>query len=288
MYPTKLRISCAVASSFLLCANSYGASAIGQVSARGPVRVDQVPASETATVFEGSRIETAKAASELTVGTGSRYLLASDSGARVFRDRIVLERGAVEARGSQAEISAAGLSLRPGAQGGIGRVRVLGADRIVVEAVNAPATVYKGTVIIASLRPGSPLQLSNATGSNQTKITGKVVKSNGKYYVVDEATRTRFEVKGDVAKYEAKRVELKGNVSTEGLAPGAPPVLVASEVIALGAAAGAAAAGGAAAGGATAGTSAAVIAGVAAVTATGVGLGIGLTRGEEDQSTVSR
>lgn len=285
MYPTKLRISCALASSFFLCANSYGASAIGQLSAKGSVHVDRVAASDTATLFEGSRIETSKAASELTLG-GSRYLLASNSGAQVFRDRIVLERGAVEVRGANAAVSAAGLSLRPGPQGGVGRLRVLGADRILVEAVNAPATVYKGGVVIASLRPGIPLQLSNTADGNQTQITGKLVKKEGKYFVQDEATNTTFQIQGDVAKYEGKRVELKGRLSTERVAAGAPPLLILSEVARIGAAAGVG--GAAAAGAAAAGSHTALIVGVVALTATGVGLGVGLTQAEEDRSTVSR
>src|SRR6266567_2060565 len=64
---------------------------IGMAVANGSFLVDQSRVWGNTTLFDGSMIETATAASDLQLNGGVMMRLASESRARVYRDRLVLE-----------------------------------------------------------------------------------------------------------------------------------------------------------------------------------------------------
>lgn len=134
------------------------APAIGIATANGDFRIDRTSVSGNATILDGSLIETSRAASELRLYEGIGMRLAGDSRGKVFRDRLVLERGAaqVDARDGFA-IDAAGLRVKAGAHSAA-NVSLAGRDRVEVAAVFGAVQVSNGTgVLLARVLPGKAL-----------------------------------------------------------------------------------------------------------------------------------
>src|SRR5690242_513497 len=68
-------------------------AAIGFAAANGSFQVNAKQARDTATLFDGSVIETGKAPSQIRLDNGAQVRLATDSRAKVYEGRIVLEKG---------------------------------------------------------------------------------------------------------------------------------------------------------------------------------------------------
>ena len=67
--------------------------AIGMAVSNGTLQVDSARMWGNATIFEGNVIETAKAASDVKLTNGVQMRLASETRARVYSNRVVLEKG---------------------------------------------------------------------------------------------------------------------------------------------------------------------------------------------------
>src|SRR6202051_831344 len=83
----------------MLFACSYavaGSTAIGTVSARGDIRIDGDSVKGNATLFDGTVVETGQATAALRLARGVEIKLAIGSRSTLYRDRIVLQRGASE------------------------------------------------------------------------------------------------------------------------------------------------------------------------------------------------
>ncbi|HYZ83001.1 MAG TPA: hypothetical protein VE621_01285 [Bryobacteraceae bacterium] len=261
--------------------NAFGASAIGQISAKGAVQVDAIRSSDTATVFEGSRVQTFKAASEISLAAGTRYSLAPESRGQVFKDQLRLESGTAVIQGAQGVVPATGLVIKGGTQESVARLSLLAANRTRVEAVRGDLSVWNANgLLLAKVAGGSALDVTGQSGpGQQVKVTGRVFKKDGKLFLRDEATQTVFELKSaNLKQYVGQRVELTGKLGNGPVAAGATHTLEVastSKIAAAGAAAGAGI------------SKTAIIAGVTIATAGGVGLSVGLTQSEET-ATVSR
>src|SRR4051812_6838450 len=75
---------------------SAAGSAIGMVMTNGNLQVDHSRVSGNSTLFDGSLIETAQAASQIQLNNGIVMRLAADTRATVFQSRLVLEDGQSE------------------------------------------------------------------------------------------------------------------------------------------------------------------------------------------------
>jgi len=293
----------------LVCGSILTVSAsppvIGVAQSRGAFLINHASVPGTATILDGTSVQTLAASSDISLKSGARLTLGSNSTARVFQDRVLLESGAAElghAPSYQLETS----SLRIGAADPGTRIRVALAagDRVRVAAFGGTAEIRNGQgILVARVLTGTALQLAAAPG-NQAVLTGVVEAENGKFFLTDETTKVKVELRGtDLKKLVGKRVKVTGSTvvgeTPSGKASQVVHVTDAAILAAGAAAAGAAAAGGAgaaAAGGAAAGaataagvsiTTMAVVGGVA-VGATVGGLAAAGTLGGSSASTVSR
>ncbi|MGI8989018.1 MAG: hypothetical protein ACR2I2_05460 [Bryobacteraceae bacterium] len=133
---------------FLSAANP----SIGVALANGNITIDKASTPGNAPLFEGNTIETDKTGSRLQLNNGVRVVLASDSRGKVYRDRMVLEKGSTQV-------------TAPGNYGvAADFLRVTGTDS------NSSATVamHGQTIQVASLQ--GTMQVANAQGVVLTKI----------------------------------------------------------------------------------------------------------------------
>ena len=247
---------------------------IGVARSWGAFFVNNASVPGSATVFDGTSLKTADASSNINLTGGERVMLASKSAAIVHPDRLSLDHGAAEFSG-MAAYRVEARSLRIGASDSAAHIRV-GIDRqnrVLVASVGGSAEVRNSQGrLVARVASGVALAFS-AASPEAIDMTGVVEVEDGKYYLTDDATKVKVELRGnDLAKLSGKRVHITGAVDSAeaGSAGAAQVVSVASATVAA-ATVGAAGTGGAAAGaGATvAGFSATTLAVAGGATAVG-------------------
>src|SRR5262245_28529856 len=102
---------------------SAAAPAIGTALATGSFRVDNTTTRGNATLFDGSVLETAVASSSIQLNSGARMSLGADSRARLFGDRLVLEKGGTNIENSTGfRLVALGLTIQPDRSASTGSV----------------------------------------------------------------------------------------------------------------------------------------------------------------------
>jgi hypothetical protein len=261
---------------------------IGVVSASGGFSMNNASVRDNATVPEGSTIETEKTSSVLHLLGGTRVELGLLSRGRVYRDRLMLEKGVADVKGSNPfRVEALSLRIAPSHRDGFGRVAFVNEGTIEVAAVSGGLRVTSAEgVVIADLAPGMALAFrpqAEATARNTT-LTGCLKKIENRYLLTDETSNVVFEVQGfDAARMAGHRVQVSGSTVADATpAAGANQVVKSISVISLAASCsvdspvgGADRSGAAAAG--MSGKTKVIIAGVA-IAGAGVGLGIGLSR----------
>lgn len=260
---------------------------IGTVQARGSFEVDNSQIAGNATLFEGTTIQTLVTSSALELRNGARVLLASDSKARIYGDRLVLERGETQLdQGTKFRIEARNLQIVPETSGSIARIALTGSSRVQVAALAGAfqITNSKG-VLVANLTSGNALEFDPQANEPATsKIAGCVSRKTGHYLVTDETTNVTVELVGaGLEKEVGHRVEVVGTIDQSATPTAEASQLirvssvkrsgkgcqVSSGTVAAGAATGGVAAGGAAAGAAISGTTVAIVGGVAAAATVG-------------------
>ena len=256
-------------------------SGIGVAMSEGSISINSASSVGNATIFDGSSLQTGRAASQVRLNDGAQLRLASDSAAKVFTDHVDLQRGSASITGYTANTS--GLSIRAE---GKSSASVSMRDQGVVEiaALTGDVHVFNAAGLnVANLVPGRALDLKpqDAGASAPSTLTGCAVKSGNNLLFTDETSKVVVQLNGSAVKTN-KRVQISGT-----MVPNATPAAGATQVLsvnsvkdvggscnsrAVAAAAGPAAAGGAAAGAAV-GISAAtaVVAGVAVAAGVGVG-----------------
>jgi hypothetical protein len=269
--------------------------------------LDHAAVQGNGTLFEGSLIETGRNPGTLELSNGITMRFGSDSRGKIYRDHMVLERGAGEVEARKGfHVQTGILRVASDGDGGYGRVTLHGANKVQVASVrgNLRVTNEEG-VLIAALRAGSALEFEPQGGgaSAPASLTGCLVKQDGHYYLTDETARVTVELKGGrLEKLVGHKIEVTG-----AQVPAAVPAGSATQVIQVSdtkdagkgcsggaalAAAGGAAAGGAAAGGAAGATGAAVGAAVGTkavlagviVAAAATGTAVAVTSDEETLS----
>jgi hypothetical protein len=189
---------------------------IGVATARGGIHVDNAPVAGNGTLFEGTTVETTRAASDVKLTSGVRMQLASGSKGTVFSDRTVLERGESQWQvgGKPYRVDARSLSITAEEAGTVGRIQIGAGDRVLVAALQGNLRVSTaGGIAVASLAAGRALQFdaSQAGATATSKMSGCLVRQNGKLMLTDEVTGITVEVKGGgVEKHVDHKVEING------------------------------------------------------------------------------
>jgi hypothetical protein len=165
-------------SSLLISAVAFAAPAIGIVTASGHFSVEGSQVWGNATLFDGATVETSAASSELALRNGVRVQLGAGSRARIWQNRLVLEKGI-------AQLAAPGSF----------EVRVLNNANL----IRAP---YKGSVAMQAAQ-------------GQTVHTGCIVYKDGRFLLQDQTTQEVIELSGpDLASNVGNRVEARGAASS--------------------------------------------------------------------------
>jgi hypothetical protein len=293
----KLRIALVL---FALAAVSAGwaaSPAIGVAITPGSLRVDDARVIGNGTLFEGTTVETSETSGQLRLTNGVQMRLASSSRGTVFRDRLVLERGAGQIESpDRFVIEAKGLRILAEGPEAAGRVAVTGDHTVQVAALRGHFRVLTADgVTVAAMPAGKTLAFdaAQAGAAAPWSMTGCLIERNGRYLLRDEITGVTVEVRGaGLATSAGNQVAITG-VVVPGVqaAEGAGQIIQVSTVRQTGekcsSPPGAARPARSAAKTAASGKKKAVIAGVV-VAAAGAGAGIGLTRPAEQPPTISR
>ena len=163
------------------------APAVGIVTARGSFTLDNSSIAGNATLFEGSRIETGVASSQLQLNNGARMQLAAQSSGIVYRDRLVLEKGVGRVyHAGKFLVEANSLQIRPGDDNGSTQVSIRQSGQVQVAALMGPVRVTSANgVLLANLQEGKTVEFTPASGtagpSSATTVTGCLESSEGKF-----------------------------------------------------------------------------------------------------------
>lgn len=271
----------AVVLALSLSAGMAASPAIGTAQARGNFQVDNSPVFGSASLFEGSRVQTANAASTLDLTNGTRLQLSSDSRVKIYGDHSVLEQGAsviesATGRTSEFRVQARNLWIETEARTGSARVSLSGRTHVQVAAINGGVRVRNAQgMLVANLAPGTALEFDpQSSASGSARMSGCLQKKAGKFSLTDETTSVTVELRGAGLDQEVgNNVVVNGTMESGSESP---IVNVASILRAAkgcsgrsGKAAAAGVGGAAAAGWALSGTTIAIIGGVAAAATVG-------------------
>jgi hypothetical protein len=297
---------------FVCTVTSFTATgpAIGSATANGSFLVDSSKIWRNTTLFEGSIVETITAPSDVRLNDGLQVRLAADSRARVYRSRIVLERGLSQLQAAvDTPLEARTLKIYSASAGSVAQLRLGDSNKVHVAAVKGSLRVTNASgVLVANLAAPAALAFDTQAGpAASARISGCLLTKDGKFIVADRTTRVTMEVYGaGLEKQVGNQVELTGTADAE-----TPSVAGASQRInvtaikliakggcasvakKLGAGAAAAGAGGVAAAGTVAAglstvATVAIVGGVAVVGSTAGLAASGTFSGDEERPSVSR
>ena len=223
-------------------------------------------------------MSTERAASKLQLNNGVRLQLGSESRVRVYEGRAVLEKGVGQLTASAAyPVEARTLHISSAEPNTVARVQLDGATGVVVSTVSGAVRVTNATgILIANLGAGRAASFDPQAGAAApTKVSGCLLKKDGKFIIVDTTTNVTMELQGGVLEKElGNHVEVTGvAASSATTVSGASQLIYVSSMkrISKGSCASVAKAVGAAgAVGAAAGAAAASAAGAGAATGMGV------------------
>jgi len=276
LFVISLTLTCAVA----------GTAAIGTASARGSMRVDGALVNGNATLFDGTVVETDAATTAVRLDKGVEIKLATDSRGKVYRDRLVLEKGSTElVRPGSFRLEASRLSVMPDSPDARGVVSMRDDRTVEVSALSGGLRVSTNDgFLLARVEPGRMLAFNDqqaAGATAPTSITGVLTREEDKcaanhekkYYVTVKETGVRYEVTGDDLDHLIGRVVTLTGTPDPNVQPTkcAAGLIVASSAAAVAGAVAASAAAGTIAGIATTHL---IIAGVAVAAAAGTGVGL--------------
>lgn len=263
---------------FLVCGSVATLSAsppvIGVARSRGVFLINNASAPGNATILDGTSVRTLGSSSEVSLRSGRRVTLGSGSAATIYHNRLVLESGAADLDRLALYGVEAG-NLRIGASDSDARVHVAidSSRQVRVAAIGGTTEIRNQQgVLVARVFPGTALQ-AHAVAGNSALLTGTVEAQGGKFFLTDEVTKVRVELRGaNLKPLVGKRVRISGTAASGAVpAAGASQVIAVTQATVISAAAGVA--GGAATGAAVSSgvslTTAAVITGAAAAATVG-------------------
>jgi hypothetical protein len=244
---------------------------------------------------------------------GLQVRLAADSRARVYRSRIVLERGLSQLQAAvDTPLEARTLKIYSASAGSVAQLRLGDSNKVHVAAVKGSLRVTNASgVLVANLAAPAALAFDTQAGpAASARISGCLLTKDGKFIVADRTTRVTMEVYGaGLEKQVGNQVELTGtadaetpsvagasqriNVTAIKLIAKGGCASVAKKLGAAGAGAAAAGAGGVAAAGTVAAglstvATVAIVGGVAVVGSTAGLAASGTFSGDEERPSVSR
>ena len=205
--------------------------AIGRVVSGDAFRLNGDTVISNGTLLEGALIETARTASSVQLSSGTRLFLSPASRARLYGDRMILEKGETHIENVVGfHLEALGLTVRSGGSSS-GRIGMEGTTRLRVSALTGTFRVWNARgVLVANVAPGSAVAFEPqpTAAAAATKITGTLTEQRGHFMLTDRVTRVTVEVTGQrLAAYVGQVVGVTGALDVA-----AKSVANASQVIA--------------------------------------------------------
>jgi hypothetical protein len=203
---------------------SAAPDAIGIATARGGFSMDRTRVQGNATLFDGGVVETDSSPSLVRLQGGSELLLGSTSRGKIYKDRLILEKGEGQIdKASNFRLEALGLRILPDSSGSKARVALLGTGRVSVSALAGAlqVTTAEGT-LVASLEPGSALEFEPqvAGASAPFSVSGCVAAAGNRLLLKDATAKVSFELRGqNLEQYAGQRVQVTA-VDLKGVQPG--------------------------------------------------------------------
>jgi hypothetical protein len=212
---------------------------IGRVVSGDAFRLNGDTVISNGTLLDGAVVETARTASSVQLSNGTRLSLSPASRARVYGDRMILEKGETRIENVVGfHLEALGLVVRPGVRPGSasssGWIALEGTTRLRVSALTGTFRVWNARgVLVANVAPGSALAFEpQPAAAATTQITGTLTEQRGHFMLTDRVTRVTVEITGQrLAGYVGQVIGVTGamNVAATSLA-NAPQVIAASDV----------------------------------------------------------
>jgi hypothetical protein len=154
-------------------ADSTSLTAIGLIKASGEFIIDGSGARDNSTVFQGSMVSTANAASHVVLEDGTRIDMGLDSRSRIYRDHVVIEKGLLHVKASNRYVVTAGRIRIDSPQQTL--VRLSDSGKVSVTALQGIAEVKDGDgLLLAKVHPGRALDFNDAdtASSDDVHVTG--------------------------------------------------------------------------------------------------------------------
>lgn len=209
---------------------------IGIATARGGFFLDRSPVQGNTTLFDGGVLETNSSPSVVRLQSGSEMRLGSSSRGRIYRDRLVLEKGEGQIdKASNFRFEALGLRILPDSSATKARVALLGNQRVAVSALAGTLRVTTAEgALVARLEPGRALEFEPQVAGAEApfRVSGCVAVAGVHFVLKDATANVSLELQGkDLGQYAGQRVEITGT-ELKGMRPGegATQVLQVSQI----------------------------------------------------------
>jgi hypothetical protein len=192
---------------------------IGLVTASGHFTLEGSRIWSHATLFEGARIETREASSQLTLRSGVKVQLGADSAARVWPDRLILERGRGQVTSAgRFEAQAGGMRISGE------RFQVGLGERVEVAALAGEARVRNARgAVVAAVPAGRSMSFALYQG---VTVAGCLLYKDGGFILAVPDAEVVQLTGPDLARNVGNQVEVSGTAS-----PNAPNISPATRVI---------------------------------------------------------
>jgi hypothetical protein len=197
---------------------------IGAATARGRFTVDHNTVVGSATIFDGTLIETARASSTVRLAAGARVDLASFSQGTAYKDRFVLGHGSARVEyGSGLRLEARNFFLSPSSKDAAAIV-LLAPNSVQVSVERGLVDVStKGGNLLAHMTSGGTMSYAEDTAGQDNpsksqpegyvQLTGTLQKIGDHYLLKDRASQITYELIGHVpASQVGATVTVTGNI----------------------------------------------------------------------------
>lgn len=205
--------------------------AVGIATANALFLVNQAPVRGNATLFDGALIETRQSVSTIKLGNSLEIRMDAASRARVYRDRLVLERGAgLLSAGDGGRIQVRDLEVLPQQENTLAQITLNPSGQVEILASSGALDVRTpGGILIARVFAGHAMSFAPqaATAAPPFQIEGCLLTSGERYFLTDVSSNVNFELRGqDLAQFAGRYIQVS---ATQW--PGANPSEEASQVL---------------------------------------------------------
>jgi hypothetical protein len=188
---------------------------LGVATAEGAFTVNSATVRGNATITEGASIETTMSPSRLSLSTGARFRLDPNSRARIFTDRVVLEKGSGELTATKTyAIEARSLRITPDVPNAKARVALRDEKVVQVASSSGRFRVHNAAgILVSNLDPGLALEFEPQVGGPgaPSSFVGCVLRKDSKFVIYDQTTRMIVELRGTGFEKEVgNRVQANG------------------------------------------------------------------------------